>query len=478
MNLVLFLAILLSPQELPDFSWAGYHSGEKEIPKLKIVRDIRDYGALGDGKTDATGAIQDAIDAGGVILIPEGRWLLEKPVRISRSRTVLKGAGSGKTVLVCPNSLADIHGPNKNWAWSGAMVSIHAAGKTESLGKISGTTRAGSSRLGTEGTLPVREGEWLLLSWFNDTGKDTLLDHLYGGVIPKKKMGTELQESTSARVREWIQVRSVEEGGIRIGQPLRIDIRPEWNVTLSRAPFLEECGLEGVTFEFPESPWLGHLKQRGYNGISLGNVINGWVRDIHLVNSDSGIFVNSGRYVTVSDILIQGKKMHHALSASWSADCLFTRWRIEADHVHGTTISWSAHGNVFSHGYGKSLAMDSHRAASFQNLHTAIVIEQGEKYRNPFSSGGKYSRGPHAAKQNVYWNIELRFPQGDSPVKIGPVKDWPFGFFVGWHGNRTIEMKPMKTLRQVVRELNRTPAIRDLHQVQLLARELREPGDD
>ena len=84
-------------------------------------------------------------------------------------------------------------------------------------------------------------------------------------------------------------------------------------------------------------------------------MINGWVRDIHFVNSDSGIFVNSGRYVTVSDILIQGKKLHHAISASWSADCLFTRWRIEAEHVHGTTISWAAHGNVFSHGYGKSL---------------------------------------------------------------------------------------------------------------------------
>ncbi len=471
MNLVLFASLLLFPQDLPDFSWAGYHAGEKAVPDRKPTRDIRDYGAVGDGKTDATEAIQKAIDAGGVIQVPEGRWLLTRPVRISKSGTVLQGAGSGKTILVCPNSLADIHGPNRNWAWSGAMVTIQPGGKREELGKVSGVSRAGSTVIGAEG---ARKGEWLLLSWFNDRGKDTLLDHLYGGAIPKKRMGSELRESTKARVLEWVKVVAVEEGEITIGQPLRLDIRPEWNVTLSRHPHLEEAGVEGVTFEFPESPWLGHLKQRGYNGIALSNVINCWVRDVQMINADSGIFVNSSKHVTVSDVLLRGKKMHHAISASWSADCLFTRWRIEAPHIHGTTISWAAHGNVFSRGYGRSLAMDAHRAASFQNLHTAIVIEQGSKYRFPFLSGGSFPRGPHAARQNVYWNIELRFPAGDEPVRIGPVKEWPLGIFVGWHANRTLEMKPAAGLRQVVRDLNRRPEIGDLHRAQLQVRQLRE----
>ena len=123
MNLAFFAVLILFPQELPDFSRAGYHAGERPVSKQKPVRDIRDFGAVGDGKTDATEAIQKAVNAGGVISIPEGRWLLSKPVRISKSETVLKGAGSGKTFLVCPNSLADVHGPNRNWSWSGAMVS-------------------------------------------------------------------------------------------------------------------------------------------------------------------------------------------------------------------------------------------------------------------------------------------------------------------------------------------------------------------
>src|SRR5664279_3613259 len=43
------------------------------------VYNIRDYGAIGDGETDETQAIQKAIDAasqaGGIVLVPVGHWL-------------------------------------------------------------------------------------------------------------------------------------------------------------------------------------------------------------------------------------------------------------------------------------------------------------------------------------------------------------------------------------------------------------------
>ena len=37
---------------LPDFSWAGYHRGEKRLPVLVPDCSVRDFGAVGDGKTD------------------------------------------------------------------------------------------------------------------------------------------------------------------------------------------------------------------------------------------------------------------------------------------------------------------------------------------------------------------------------------------------------------------------------------------
>ena len=135
------------------------------------------------------------------------------------------------------------------------------------------------------------------------------------------------------------------------------------------------------------------------------------MRDVRTVNADSGIFVGGSKRVTVSDIRIEGRMMHHCLSASWSQDCLFTRWRIEAPHRHGTTISWSAHRNVFSHGFGRDLAMDAHRAASFENLHSRITIEWTESVGNPFRSGGSLPRGPHAARRTARRHLQRLPPR-------------------------------------------------------------------
>ena len=409
---------------------------------------------------------------GDVVRIPPGRHILTQVLQIRASNIVLQGAGRDKTTLVCPRPLAQLRQPSKQWSWSGGMLEIKpAGGRASTVATVTETSRAGSSTLRVKSSSPIIPGEWLLLEWFNDTGMDTLLDHLYGGVVARRSMGQELQRSTAPRVREWIQVRQVAGNRLTLGQPLRIDVRPEWRPRLIRRPLLREVGVEGLTFEFPLTKYPGHLKELGYNGIAISGLVNGWVRDVRTVNADSGIFVGNCRYVTVQDVVCRGRRMHHPLSISWSADCLITRWRIEAPHRHGTTISWAAHGNVFSHGWGRQLAMDAHRAASFQNLHTRITIVHDERPLSPFRSGGSYPRGPHAAARNVYWNVENRFSTGgDKPTRIGGHGEWPRGIFVGWYGNRPLVFEPARNMRQQVVALNRKPSVTDLHAYQLRAR--------
>ena len=46
---------------LPDFSFAGYHSGEAPIPNVPRGVSVKEFGAKGDGQTDDTAAFLKAL---------------------------------------------------------------------------------------------------------------------------------------------------------------------------------------------------------------------------------------------------------------------------------------------------------------------------------------------------------------------------------------------------------------------------------
>ncbi len=102
-------------QFLHDFSYAGYERGEKEIPQEMegLVADVTEYGADNTGKTDATAAIQSAIDAveeagGGCVYLPAGTYTVRPAaeenaaaLKIEGSNLIFKGDGVGKTFIRC-----------------------------------------------------------------------------------------------------------------------------------------------------------------------------------------------------------------------------------------------------------------------------------------------------------------------------------------------------------------------------------------
>ncbi|MDP5229508.1 MAG: glycoside hydrolase family 55 protein [Cellulophaga sp.] len=91
---------------LPDFSFAGYHFGEKEIPlhTTKII-NATDYGVIAnDGLDDSIAlikALKETKDFDGTIVLqlPKGRIILSSILYIERSNFVLRGAVRGKMVL-------------------------------------------------------------------------------------------------------------------------------------------------------------------------------------------------------------------------------------------------------------------------------------------------------------------------------------------------------------------------------------------
>jgi len=90
---------------LHDFSYAGFKYGEApDAGDLPVFDAVADYGADPTGATDATPAVQLAMDDaaaanGGVVVLGEGLFRFEDVLRSSASHVVLRGVGPSATRL-------------------------------------------------------------------------------------------------------------------------------------------------------------------------------------------------------------------------------------------------------------------------------------------------------------------------------------------------------------------------------------------
>src|SRR5206468_3339935 len=104
--------------------------------------------------------------------------------------------------------------------------------------------------------------------------------------------GTCLMDSTEGKFIDFAtKVKRVSGPTIALERPLRADVRLDWQPEIfSDLPTLQEVGIENLTIEFPKSQYGGHVFQEpGYNGIYLDAVSNSWVRNVTIIDADSGI---------------------------------------------------------------------------------------------------------------------------------------------------------------------------------------------
>lgn len=69
--------------------------------KLSEERSVKDFGAVGNGSTDDTAAIQAAINSltttyGGIVTFPPGRYKISAPIVVNRHGITLMGSGQGQ----------------------------------------------------------------------------------------------------------------------------------------------------------------------------------------------------------------------------------------------------------------------------------------------------------------------------------------------------------------------------------------------
>ncbi|KAL4458888.1 hypothetical protein ABPG75_013753 [Micractinium tetrahymenae] len=173
---------------ISDWSYAGYAAGDQPIPSYTDrVINVASWGAVADGNTDSSTAFQKAIDAaskqaapgaGVTVEVPPGRFVLKKDISITSSNVVLKGAGAGQTTLYFPNTLSQLKGPGKGWAFSGGIISIvgkrvDSSRSQNYLASVTADAARGDTRLRVSSTNPFRVGQWVRI-WVRTPGNQKL----------------------------------------------------------------------------------------------------------------------------------------------------------------------------------------------------------------------------------------------------------------------------------------------------------------
>lgn len=416
---------------LPEFAFAGYHRGDVPLPRPEPGPSVKDFGAVGDGATDDTGAFRRAISegAGKAIRVPAGTYLLSDRLDLFESNTALVGEGADKTILFFTRGLQEIEPTSAttgggfattNWSWSGGIIRI---GKSSGAGGSTATpvtpgAKRGESAFEVADASPFRPGGEALVR-VTDSDDRSLLRYVHRG----RPGDVSLVEKNVLSLSQPVTVARVEGNRIFIDQRLRFDLLPEWGPVIS--PFQNdstEIGIAGFTIRFPERPYRGHWMEDGLNGFEIRGADN-WARDIRIQNCDSGAFV-TGTWCTIDGLVIEsgreghesGNTGHHGITVT-GGDCLVTNFAVNTRFFHDITVSNRSIGNVVSRGKGVDLSLDHHRAAPYENLFTEIDLGEGTRV---WVSGGTGGKGLHTASGATFWNLasKSRFDLPDE--EFGP----------------------------------------------------------
>lgn len=413
---------------LPDFAFAGYRRGEEpyRLPQRQI--SVKDHGAVGDGKTDDTQALRQAIaaGAGSVILVPPGRYLISDVLEIRTAATVLKGAGVDASTLVFkksleslrPNSTTTADGvPTSAWSWSGGLIDVQGTTLTGGMALPVAAAKRGDTRLKVT-SHSFKPGDDVLLTLTGDAAQ-SLIRYLYND-DPGDISGLR-----SMKCQQAARIVSTDADTIVVDRPLRFDLRPEWSPMVTAfTPDVTDVGIEGFTFEFPADSYPGHFREQGWNALQFGTfTAHCWARGLRIVNADNGVFVK-GHFTTLEDITIAAERArhdsagmagHHGLTMG-GADGLCTGFVFETRFIHDLTLETGSIGNVFSKGRAVDLNLDHHRFAPYENLFTDLDAGAGTRL---FESGGGPNRGRHSGAGATFWAIRSKSYQ-QWPENFGP----------------------------------------------------------
>lgn len=432
---------------LHDFSYAGYHRGEVDIPeKTGPVIDVTQapYQADATGRQDAAGAIQAALDAaaaqgGGIVFLPSGTYRLVPPkgkapvLRVEGDNIVLRGAGADKTFLfnddfaMRERIVIEVKAREAAWwyADSPGLKASPAARDFANGGTVLPVENAGLFTVGDQ--VIVR----------NDLTEDFIAFLGMAGKWTKANM-----KNRALVFCRRITAVDAAAGTVTVDVPLRYGLKKSDHARVLKLPghMITETGLEDFSLGMKQHPGEG-WKEEDYSvagtaahdahqshAIVFTSAENCWMRrvnsyapagnapTVHVLSN--GVKFEKSRLVTFEDCdwrhaQYQGGGGNGYLYTLHGNECLIRRCHAEAGRHNYDFATMAATGNVVWECTTKDgrLASDFHMYFSVSNLIDNMTCDGDfleARYR-PY--GGAAVHGV-TTSQSVFWNTNgLRYPK-------------------------------------------------------------------
>lgn len=302
---VALLGLFITPsvaQEAPmDYSYCGYQRSELPIPSAKVSVYVQPV--FGDN----TPSIQAAIDylshqkpdkqtgLRGAVLLAEGTYELNEPLRIRTSGIVLRGSGREKTIL------------RKKGYDRGSLLYIEGLSTKvmKDTFEVS-DVQPGSVICSVRGrTSSLKVGERLFIcrpstqEWIESLGCSS-----FGG---GRRMGYWAWHPGDIDLRWNRRILAVRDNQITLDAPITSSIEDRWGgakaIIYEHPGLISDCGVENLTMESDYDHALPMDENHCWDGVYIAEAENCWARMINFRHfAGSAVIVQkSAQQVTVED---------------------------------------------------------------------------------------------------------------------------------------------------------------------------------
>ena len=443
---------------LHDFSFAGYHYGEIDIPNhSENILDVTlpPFNADKSGATDATRAIQAAIDSvaklgKGVVFLPEGKYLVHatgtNALTIAHDNTVLRGAGPDKTFIL--NTQTNMRSKNIV-QFSPGSASWYAPDGSQIM--MTKDAMEQDSIIHLENAGYFTPGDRIILT--TDFTNEFIAEHFMTG-----KWNTSIEGVAFART---VKAVNASENTILIDIPIRYYMKLRDKARAYKMkPHLRECGIENLSIGNLQNPKTGlgdgdyssagtaAYEVHASHAIRFNYSENCWMKNVHTFKPEAntsdihllsnGLIMFQSRLITVESCVFQkpqyeGEGGNGYLFILQGNDCLIKNSQaIHSRHNYDFKKPYS-NGNVVYKSLSKDsrLASDFHMHLSMTNLFDNHTVDNDflEAVYRPY---GTVEHG-HSTTQSVFWNTTGIKYHGNSS-RIIASGQFGHGYVIGTQG--------------------------------------------